>query len=733
MENSDLPESFDETYDMSYLTDALSIDNVTEINQPMIGLYEAKAFEDYIVDVDKDHIKMNDTISSLTVSTLNYNYIASFTGDDEIVTTDCKLLAYAMWFTSEKLVKIKMSWKDVGISKFIGNYAEEWILTPPTEVASFDPVENYFKGEGVPYTLDTIKTRMLSPIRKQSEMELDLESKMRYLAEAARWTNKSWFTYDFHQLSLLLGTVIFDYESAKSFPFLTKNEGGCGGAPPWGNLMTLWSYLHYFHRGKSKKTIIGIMKESVRLFEGSIKPRDCIFTRATHLAIAGDTAWKRYVQAYKSLRENNLNDIDMQDLVRTMSGTNLPTELLEKAIVVQSTDYTIGVVLAKLRTEGLIMTETDAKIYEQSLRKANAIVGEIPFRQILLEIEAEKQDFKKRSLKILSDLYDVSPTIKEEVKDRIGEIPNEPTEDFTEVARRYYKYVLEHIRNPTSFVYTDQIRIFKRQDVLDFYRLTDQKAFVQTLIKEAFDYHVPDVLFKPFAINEKERIEREELEQWIKSADKDIFNNPLPIGSGTDDNRITRAIGSEIKKLIEDETKEFLFIIIITNDDNMMRELYTHSKRNYAFEKLRFVQLRISDYICLCNISNRNNSSVKFYNYLKKDFVFWPKELLSKLRHTLPTKEKWGKEKVMFLVEYDVPNIEKSIFSYKNQYGTLVQRYGGYLSKRTLRNFRAQGRNISTFDMNQLWLNPDFSVGYRNIKTYREPRFLIYGSWIAKP
>jgi len=179
-----------------------------------------------------------------------YNYIQSVTGDDEITTTDSVVFALTLIVLGPVLTGVKLSRHDLGISTKIGNYAEEYILTPPSREASFDGVLQRHKGRGVPYVLDLIKLKSLNPIRKVSELDLDFESKFSLIHNSASWVHKDWFTKSFHNIAMVMSLAIYDFRSARIFPFLHKTEGGCGGNPPFDSLFTAYGALHHLIRVK---------------------------------------------------------------------------------------------------------------------------------------------------------------------------------------------------------------------------------------------------------------------------------------------------------------------------------------------------------------------------------------------------------------------------------------------------------------------------------------------------
>jgi hypothetical protein len=121
------------------------------------------------------------------------------------------------------------------------NFAEEYILIPPTAHAHADAVLTYNKGSGLPWSLDNVKLKDLNPIRKQSEMEQDLPSKFSAIATRALYVDPLWISYNQNQLALILGCMSLDFQSSYEFPFLEKTEGGCGSGPPFMNYDTLFS------------------------------------------------------------------------------------------------------------------------------------------------------------------------------------------------------------------------------------------------------------------------------------------------------------------------------------------------------------------------------------------------------------------------------------------------------------------------------------------------------------
>jgi len=103
--------------------------------------------------------------------------IRSMVGDDETITNNCLIYAVLCVVIGPRLSRIKISWKDVQFNKDLYNYAEGWVLIPPSADSGYESVSRYARGNGVPFVLDPIKFKNLSAVRKQSDMEVDLPSK----------------------------------------------------------------------------------------------------------------------------------------------------------------------------------------------------------------------------------------------------------------------------------------------------------------------------------------------------------------------------------------------------------------------------------------------------------------------------------------------------------------------------------------------------------------------------
>merc|ERR1711966_523826 len=178
--------------------------------------------EEELAEYDKYYEKVAQRLlpaDSVRAENRPYTLIAAARGDDfaAVVTNDEYGIAY-LWGMEEQSLKI--SWKDVNISKNSLFYAESVILLPPCARMHWEYTLRREKSNDVPFLLDPVYLKSLTPVRKQTNIETDLPSKMRLLSTRARWCHPQGVAYDFHQHAILCGLAIFDMEGSFQFPFL---------------------------------------------------------------------------------------------------------------------------------------------------------------------------------------------------------------------------------------------------------------------------------------------------------------------------------------------------------------------------------------------------------------------------------------------------------------------------------------------------------------------------------
>jgi len=623
------------------------------------------------------------------------HFVISVVGDDESGTSNSRAFAVLIILAGVVVSEIKLSWKDCGISHWIANFAEGWILTPPTSEASFEATNRRHANNGVPWVLDPPKNKYISPVRKQSSMELDLESKYIHLAKVASWTHRSWFTYDFHQMALILANCIFDFVGGRTFPFLYKEEGGCGGMPPYQNLETGFSHLVRFNRGNSSRAILGVMDESVKIHRRQMSPNEGLFVKASHFAQMGDRRWTSFVHGYTSLlKTNQLSRADVRDIMRGDITSNLPQDIIDLGIEIESTDPVMGAAISHLRKDGFILTELDVKMILENRRRQEAIGGDVPLRVVLEEIEEETRNFKANHWKVLNLL-----SRRTEFKEFCTTVPSDIFEDATNrdsplwnILGEYYNLRSATHDIFTSFQYSDTIRIFKRSDVEHLVRKTP--SLLREDLAQGID--LPGIIRRFSGEIPQERKRHKEVLEWLGSGElSELLMRPLPAGIGPDDGRMYNSIMSRINcpTNIDQHT---LIIVLISSDVQLTSRIFSYVKDTVRDKVLVSCNISAKAYVRLClgmirdeeerlNTTNGrrqrwNPSVLKIFNFITKEETSVPRAMQRQFEDLAPGRN----SKV--LIEYDYPNIERYLerTRYEPSTKTIVEVNGGFLDKRTL-------------------------------------------------
>jgi len=667
----------DDTWDPSY--------------EDLLGGSIERSIMDHAVHIVED-IGLNDSLPSIIGKSLgqHYHVIESNVGDDANVTTDSLLYAILTVCTAAHVSFIKLSDKDIGISRHIANYAEGWLLTPPSAGSSFESVNRYNKGRGLAFVLDPVKLKLLSAVRKQSSEEMDLESKLSHLAEIAAWTDRSWFTYDFHQMSLILANCVFDFNDARSFPYLYKTEGGSGGMPPYGNLATAYSALHYYTRGRSKRAILGVMQESLAILFGRLPPKDSFFLRASHIANAGDREWAHYESAYRHMIDHgHISRAEARDTLRAMQGSELAPGLKDLGFEVTPERFTVGSAVGHLREKGYLMTEIDVKLLQQKVEKERSVFGTKPIEDVLLEQEESARLFKTQSWKLLTTLYEGSSKVRSKIDSLLGSI-DDSYEGFSDIAHEYYRMRGDHNTQFSSFFYTDTIRVFKSKDVEDFFGVRKPKLAEDFAQSEL----IPKYRSLPVETTH-ERLARDEVESWLNSGHlNEVLKGPLPTGIGTDDSRILAEIANTPVNNVTGHVT-----VILSDDSGLIRSAASILKTR-PWGKLTtavVAQLRGNDYTAICLQGVREAyemtltglskpariHDVPYYNYILKKMWSLPEAVVAGIRDMIPGN--WRKA-VECRLYYDVPNLERRLerTRYRSDTNTVTVLHGGALSRVTV-------------------------------------------------
>jgi hypothetical protein len=613
----------------------------------------------------------------------NIDAIISIVGDDEIWMTNSPEKFILSLFVEEIIAKIKISWDDIGISKNIGNYAEEWVLTPPSKESNFDSITKFMRGQGTSLVFDLPKIKLLNPIRKQGQDDrLDKMSKLSQLAKPLQWIGKDWVMYDSFHNATLLSMVVYDFKESGSFPFLAESEGGQGLIPPWGNLGTVYTSLKMFKNGKSYDHVNTVVEEFTDVNRLKKSPKEAISMNLVRLAMVDP---QKFQKVRDAIEQSEMSRTELYDFLKEEMSAGIPEDLLEKAIVIEPKDILIGNAIAYMRSTGRIMTELDVKLKMLSVKRQDAVTGETPMRQILEEEILDKFKARARGLHKLDTLkvYDELSRRHENLWERDRDKVDNTYKNFRSV---WGEYLEERESLPSSFsalCYNDTVRVFPTEVVEAYFdRSKPRKVILESLIKIWTNYDpVRPAYVKAIKSTDKDRIATLSTEKILLS----LSRGEIPPGVGQDDARIL----TSIKKLPpEKET----IIGLFTRDRQLIRS-YKQIAMKYS-KKFKTLQMKPID---LRKIMERDYKKRKFLNEVSSPIIgktFTYMEINGHTRYFLiprTVKENMYKElygsliglhssDLNFHLEIDYPNYERDMYSMRllfaqNSYGN---RFGSY-------------------------------------------------------
>jgi hypothetical protein len=653
-------------------------------------------------------------------------------GDDETITSNSLLYNILCVLIGTFAARIKISWSDVGFSKDFYNYAEGWIFLPPSARSSFEAVTKYARGSGVPFVLDPVKMKNLSPVRKQSEMDRDLPSKFRNLAETAAWTHPAWPTFHLHQFALLLGVEAFDFMRSKLFPYLFHPEGGCGGPPPWGNLHTAAASIYRYRRGTAKRGILGIMAESNDLFSGRLKPSDSFFVKNLSLATSGDKRWKDIRGYLEAVREECIEfDEDYFTDINQNAEEYVPAELLAKSAVIYPEDIMTGVAASFLRDKGYIMTELDVVMKTEEAKKLKAVWGEVPLSEVEDQVELRKREYKEAFLETLY-VIDTMREPSRRVESKLDYVREPFEQQSLAIMSRYYRMRIEQSSYITSFIYNDRLRLFKSGDVEAYFDKGCsgiRNQFSSSLGSQYRPEHRRTIQLP----EEKATFDR--IEAWLDSGDlKDLLLNPIPPGVGPDDSRIMRNILLDLATCIKDDSWDGLIILVISSDKKLINAIARIIQHNHPQLHCRVIGLAAHDYFrwCLSEDDSIKGPRIKWiaeesiYNCVTQQQCALRGPLYKLLAEQATFL--FRARKKALLAYYDYPNINRLTARYKLGDGVVQEVTGGFLSK----NYLEARRDFSTIGLSEVKNIPDFRMNILKVITplsnLRQTRMSIYST-----
>jgi len=683
LDDSDLLDYiFDDTpIDVTEYEIAPTIDSILEHNSKEHGLYPLE---------NKPYIESSRPWRDKTIEN-KLPFVNAVKGDDEITFERTGIIGLTMIAVCEAFLNIKISWKDTGINEYMGNYAEEWILKPLTQQSSYYESSMYGKGNFVPWTLDNVKLKMLSPVRKQSQLEDDLHSKMTTLANAASWVNPSWFTYNFHQLSIILAIENFDFESANVFPFLAREEGGSGCPVPWNQPKTLLNYTDSYKRGVVRDAILQIMYESDLIRKSQLKPLQAFGIKGMHAYKSGNIqVWRDYVEKAYSLITYGISDYEIKEFIFQTLDLNIPSELNQLAEVVDIANPAIASGISRLRQSNEILTDSDLVKYMKTEERRAGLFDNKPFSQLLLEQEIRDEKARSQPLNVLNTLMQKMKLSQFDYSFQLQDTPINIVTEYMKGLSRYAYFL-------TSFNFSSKVRIYRTQDVENYFQSSNTRTLQETVFEKT--YNTP-MKFRRVDMDPLEITKWEAIKKWLHSANP--FSQTIPVGIATDDARLI----DQISKI-----ERSSLLIIISNDLALQGPIETFiriANKNSVIQHL-FAFLPVDHYYFICN-ENRHKPHYsgrdEFYNILSSEcqdiITYFKVKYCRNLRQILKER-KWNFQENFYFI-YDSSNIAR--FAPKIQFlnhSKFEIDYNNYLPTKEVENLNRTQSSISLIEPDKVY------------------------------
>jgi len=398
---------------------------------------------------------------------------------------------------------------------------------------------------------------------------------------------------------LVIGTEVFDFVKSKRFPYLFSWEGGCGGSPPWNNLLTAAGSLFRYKRGRARRGVLGIMEDVNLLLTGNRKPNDCWFARNLNLAMCDDERWAR-VTSELEWRTSDAHAAGLEPVSyeREVADNQLPVELTVKSTTIRPDDPLTGVAISHLREKGFLLTESDLISKHNAWLRTMAVWGDTPLREIEDQIALRKDEYREAYLERL-DWMSRHDHHMPNVYGKLFRINDPFSPDSLSIMAEYYKMRVEQNSIFTSFMYNDDIRVFKAKDVHDFYT-RDVVSIRNQFSEDVGTRWRPDASRTVQLPDERRKLNR--IERWLDTGPlEQLLAGPLPPGIGPDDARIARDTRESLDLDVNSGFTGFLYLVI-SNDRKLIQgvQALLDSDLNGKNMEARVVGLSVNDYIRWC-------------------------------------------------------------------------------------------------------------------------------------
>lgn len=551
-----------------------------------------------------------------------------------------------------EFIEMKISKEDTGHHPYLINYAEGWYGLPPTTHAG---TEANCVGK-IPWIYDVPRMRHISPVRKQSALELDLASKCGQIFRNAAWTNVHWPSRPWHEVFKIIALISFDLSESVSLPILFESEGGCGGEPPFGNILSWQGMLYHFRRGRIRQTAIALMRETRDVLRLVTAPQATTVVSVAHLAMSGVGPWKRLAGVIENARNAGWNQPSLEELSRVTRGIPVPTEIKDLEIDVPNTNVYVGLALARLRKEGVIYTTTDVLAHLQKVERLKAVAGDKPMGLVIAQQEAEKEKWKRQAFNQLEQFWSKE---SESTESMIDQLPLWSSPEATDIMHGYYRSHIELLGSLSSFLFQRETRIYLKSEVDERTGMRMNFRLTEFLDLDPYDWDQTPV----YDIQRESRwnFNPDEFRAWVEAVKRSRTVTTAPEGLAADD---ARMLDELIICIQESRTHEEQFLFV--TDDYRFRKTIENFVRSPMFLHYpRCACIGVDDYLRETSlivgpppIGERSNC----YDFAANREKPLPKSLRRAMGSALPVK-----------VVYDRPNIYSRIYAGKHS-RTLIKK-----------------------------------------------------------
>jgi hypothetical protein len=291
----------------------------------------------------------------------------------------------------------------------------------------------------------------------------------------------------------------------------------------------------------------------------------------------------------------------------------------------------------------------------------------------------------------------------------------------------YYTLRSEKYSNFTSFSYSDAIRVFKTDDVIEYIAKTGN-----VLRSELAKQISPSLTVAMTYDIVSERLRKERIFNWISSDElNELLQGPLPPGVGPDDGRLViQAIKFLEDRSAEDTSNAPVVFLLLSGDRQLGRSIGTTLRVKFPRHAWVLYQIQQAQYIGLCLSDVRDrvegeppfdpDENIRLWNYIRNAPMVLPRAPLTEIRKSV---RELGGDIYVPIVLYDFPNLERAIEPtyYDDSTQSVVEQHGGFLRAQTMSNFPKLS-SWAAQPMDLIAKANDFSTSFRTKYPIREFR-----------